>query len=157
MCDRHPSDRYFPMQKRLKIVSRTSSFTSWPLTSPSATAAPLKSIVQKSRGSSCSTDSTHLWPQHLGHSKLWVSLTQLGHNLLERGANLSNCVIRVHLGRRKAVQSLVSTGVHLVSASRARKRASACLSFTAHCMPPVHPPPISQTPVTWTRKRGQQT
>lgn len=46
---------HFPMQKRLKMVSKTSSVTSCPLTSPSATAAPRRSMVQKSSGSSAST------------------------------------------------------------------------------------------------------
>lgn len=47
-----PWPAYFPMQKREKMESSTSSVTSSPLTSPSASVAARRSIVQKSKGRS---------------------------------------------------------------------------------------------------------
>lgn len=48
---------HFPMQKRLKMLDRTSSETSSPLIWPSARAASFKSIVHMSMGSCCCTES----------------------------------------------------------------------------------------------------
>lgn len=137
---------YFPMQNRLKMESSTSSVTSSPLTSPSASTAARRSMVQKSTGRS-SAGAPGAPSAGVAEGQGCVqgrSSRQAGR--VPGGRGLGELCAVAFAAAASPAHSFSSSrqGQHppamvcctRCSASCARMSASACRSFTAQLMPP---------------------